>query len=86
MSTFPTSLYLYNPKNKRNKRVIHGELCSFYEDRPPQAINSFFLKKSLRDFMWIATVKRGDGYSWCLHDPLESSFKLLEVIDVSNDM
>ena len=86
MSTFPTSLYLYNPKNKINKRVISNEICSSYEDRPPQAINSFFLKNSLQEFMWIATVKRGDRYNWCLHDPLESSFKLLEVIDVSNDM
>ena len=86
MSTFPTSLYLYNPKNKINKRVISNEICSSYEDRPPQAINSFFLKNSLQEFMWIATVKRGDGYNWSLHDPLESSFKLLEVIDVSNDM
>lgn len=82
MSTFPI-LYLYNPKNKR---VIERELRSFREERPPQAINSFFLRKPNRDFMWIATVKRGDRYSWGLHDPLGSSFKLLEVIDVSNDM
>ena len=86
MSTFPTSLYLYNPKNKINKRVISNEICSSYEDRPPQAINSFFLKNSLQEFMWIATVKRGDKYNWSLHDPLESSFKPVEVIDVTNDM
>ena len=85
MSTFPT-LYLYNPKNKRNKRVIGRELCSSYEERLPQAINSFFLRKSYIDFMWIATVKRGDGYNWSLHDPLESSFKLLEVINVTDDL
>ena len=85
MSTFPI-LYLYNPENKRNKKVISNEICSSYEERPSQAINSFFLKKSLLEFMWIATVKRGDRYNWSLHDPLESSFKLLEVIDVSNDM
>ena len=82
MSTFPTSLYLYNPKNKRNKRVIHGELCSYYEERPPQAINSFFLKKSLSDFMWIATAERGDMYNWTLYSPLQPSFKLLEVIKI----
>ena len=85
MSTFPT-LYLYNPKNKINKRVISNEICSSYEDRPPQSINSFFLRKPNRDFMWIATVKRGDRYNWSLHDPLESSFKLLEVINVTDDM
>ena len=85
MSTFPI-LYLYKPENKRNKRVISNEICSSYEERPSQAINSFFLKKSLLEFMWIATVKRGDSYNWGLHDPLESSFKLLEVIDVTNDM
>ena len=85
MSTFPI-LYLYNPKDKRNKRVISNEICSSYEERPSQAINSFFLKKSLLEFMWIATVKRGDRYNWGLHDPLESSFKLLEVVNVSNDM
>ena len=85
MSTFPI-LYLYNPKNKRNKKVISEELWSSYEDRPSQAINSFFLRKSYGDFMWIANVERGDGYSWGLHNPLESSFKLLEVIYVSNDM
>ena len=86
MSTFPTSLYLYNPKNKRNKRVIGTELRSSHEERPPQGINSFFLKKSLLEFMWIVTVKRGDRYNWILHNPLESSFKLLEVINVTDDM
>ena len=86
MSTFPTSLYLYNPKNKRNKKVISWELRSSKKERQPQAINSFFLKKSLLEFMWIATVKRGDSYNWSLHDPLESSFKLLEVINVTDDM
>ena len=86
MSTFPISLYLYNPKNKKNKSAIQSELCSLYEERQPQAINSFFLKNSLQEFMWIATVKRGDRYNWGLHDPLESSFKLLEVINVTNDM
>lgn len=85
MSTFPI-LYLYNPRDKRNKRVISNEICSTYEERPSQAINSFFLKKSLLEFMWIATVKRGDGCYWGLHDPLESSFELLEVVDVSNDL
>ena len=85
MSTFPI-LYLYNPKNKRNKKVISNEICSSYEERPPQAINSFFLKKSLLEFMWIATVKRGDSYNWGLHNPLESSFKPLEVINVTDDM
>ena len=85
MSTFPI-LYLYNPKNKINKWVIGRELRSSYEERQPQAINSFFLKNSLQEFMWIATVKRGDSYNWSLHDPLESSFKLLEVINVTDDM
>ena len=85
MSTFPI-LYLYKPENKRDKEVISYELQSGFIERVPQAINSFFLKKSLLEFMWIATVKRGDRYNWSLHDPLESSFKLLEVIDVSNDM
>ena len=86
MSTFPTSLYLYKPENKRNKKVISNEICSSYEERQPQAISSFFLKKSLLEFMWIATVKRGDRYNWSLHYPLESSFKLLEVINVTDDM
>ena len=85
MSTFPT-LYLYNPKNKRDKDTISYELHSGFIERVPQAINSFFLKKSLQEFMWIATVKRGDKYSWGLHDPLESSFKLLEVINVTDDL
>ena len=85
MSTFPT-LYLYKPKNKRDKEVISKEVCSSYEERQPQAINSFFLEKSLLEFMWIATVKRGDSYNWGLHDPLESSFKLLEVINVTDDL
>ena len=85
MSTFPT-LYLYKPENKINKRIISNEICSSYEERQPQAINSFFLTEYYSFFMWIATVKRGDRYNWSLHDPLEPSFKLLEVIDVSNDM
>ena len=82
MSTFPI-LYLYNPKNKR---VIRGELRSPHEERIPQAINSFFLKKSLQEFMWIATAEGGDRYNWGLHDPLPPSFKLLEVINVTDDM
>ena len=85
MSTFPI-LYLYNPKDKRDKDAISYELQSGLIERVPQAINSFFLKRSLPEFMWIATAKRGDMYNCGLHDPLESSFKLLEVIDVSNDM
>ena len=85
MSTFPI-LYLYKPENKINKRVISNEICSSYEERQPQAINSFFLKRSLPEFMWIATAKRGDMYNWNLHDPLESSFKLLEVINVTDDL
>ena len=85
MSTFPI-LYLYNPKNKRDKEAISYEICSSYEERPSQAINSFFLKKSLLEFMWIATVKRGYRYNWGLHDPLESSFKPLEVINVTDDL
>lgn len=85
MSTFPI-LYLYNPKNKRNKKVIGTEICSSREDRLPKAINSFFLRKYYRYFMWIITIKRGDRYQWSLHDPLESSFKLLEVINVTDDL
>ena len=81
MSTFPI-LYLYNPKNKINKRVISNEICSPYEERQPQAINSFFLKKSFPEFMWIATAKRGDMYNWNLHNPLQPSFKPLEVIKI----
>lgn len=84
MSTFP-SLFLYNPENKRNKRIIHNEICSLYEERIPQAINSFFLRESW-EYMWIATAKRGDRYNWNLHSPLESSFKELEVYDVTNDL
>ena len=85
MSTFPI-LYLYNPSNKRDEEAISRELISGFIERVPQAINSFFLKKSLPEFMWIATVKRGDSYNWSLHDPLESSFKLLEVINVTDDL
>ena len=81
MSTFPT-LYLYKPEDKRNKRVISNELCSSYEERQSQGINSFFLKKSIPEFMWIATVKRGDMYNWSLHNSLQPSFKLLEIIKI----
>ena len=81
MSTFPI-LYLYNPKNKRDEEAISYELWSGFIERVPQAINSFFLKKSLPEFMWIATVKRGDMYNWGLHSTLQPSFKLLEVIKI----
>ena len=81
MSTFPI-LYLYNPSNKTNKDAIYLDLCSGFIERVPQAINSFFLKKSLPEFMWIATVKRGDMYNWNLHSPLQPSFKLLEIIKI----
>ena len=81
MSTFPI-LYLYNPSNKTDKKVISNELGSSYEERVPQAINSFFLKKSLPEFMWIATAKRGDMYNWNLHSTLQPSFKRLEVIKI----
>ena len=81
MSTFPI-LYLYNPSNKRDKDAISRELISGFIERVPQAINSFFLKKSLSDFMWIATAKRGDRYNWTLYSPLRPSFKPLEVIKI----
>ena len=81
MSTFPI-LYLYNPKNKRDKDAISYELQSGFIERVPQAINSFFLKKSLPEFMWIATAKRGDMYNWGLHSTLQPSFKLLEIIKI----
>ena len=81
MSTFPI-LYLYNPKNKRDKDAISYELQSGFIERVPQAINSFFLKKSFPDFMWIATAKRGDRYNWTLYSPLRPSFKPLEVIKI----
>lgn len=81
MSTFPI-LYLYNPSNKIDKDAISHELISGFMERVPQAINSFFLKKSLSDFMWIATAKRGDRYNWTLYSPLKPSFKLLEVIKI----
>ena len=81
MSTFPI-LYLYNPSNKTDKDAISYELHSGFIERVPQAINSFFLKKSLSDFMWIATAKRGDRYNWTLYSPLRPSFKLLEVIKI----
>lgn len=84
MSTFP-SLFLYDPKDKRNKSVLRNEICSSYEERIPQAINSFFLRESW-EYMWIATAKRGDRYNWNLHSPLEPSFKKLEVYDVANDL
>ena len=81
MSTFPI-LYLYNPSNKRDKEAISRELISGFIERVPQAINSFFLKKSLPEFMWIATAKRGDTYNWTLYNPLQPSFKLLEIIKI----
>ena len=81
MSTFPI-LYLYNPSNKTNKDAICIDLCSDLRERIPQAINSFFLKKSLPEFMWIATAKRGDMYNWNLHSTLGPSFKRLEVIKI----
>ena len=81
MSTFPI-LYLYNPSNKRDEEAISYELWSGFIERVPQAINSFFLKKSLPEFMWIATVKRGDMYNWGLHSTLQPSFKLLEVVKI----
>ena len=81
MSTF-SILYLYNPSNKTDKDAISRELISGFIERVPQAINSFFLKKSLSDFMWIATAKRGDRYNWTLYSPLRPSFKPLEVIKI----
>ena len=81
MSTFPI-LYLYNPSNKRDEEAISHELISGFIERVPQAINSFFLKKSFPDFMWIATAKRGDRYNWTLYSPLKPSFKRLEVIKI----
>ena len=81
MSTFPI-LYLYNPKNKRDKEAISYELQSGFIERVPQAINSFFLKKSLPEFMWIATAKRGDMYNWNLHSNIGISYKKLEVIKI----
>ena len=81
MSTFPI-LYLYNPSNKTDKDAISRELISGFIERVPQAINSFFLKKSLSDFMWIATAKRGDRYNWTLYSPLKPSFKRLEVVKI----
>ena len=81
MSTFPI-LYLYNPSNKTDKDAISRELISGFIERVPQAINSFFLKKSLPEFMWMAAVERGDMYNWNLHRPLQPSFKLLEVIKI----
>ena len=81
MSTFPI-LYLYNPSNKTDKDAISRELISGFIERVPQAINSFFLKKSFPDFMWIATAKRGDRYNWTLYSPLNPSFKLLETIKI----
>ena len=81
MSTFPI-LYLYNPKDKRDKEIISYELQAGFIKRVPQAINSFFLKKSLPEFMWIATAERGDMYNWTLYSPLKPSFKRLEVIKI----
>lgn len=81
MSTFPT-LYLYNPSNKRDKEAISRELISGFKKRVPQAINSFFLKKSFPEFMWIATAERGDMYNWTLYSPLKPSFKRLEVVEI----
>ena len=78
MSTFPI-LYLYNPKDKGDKETISIELRSSYEKRQPQAINSFFLKRSLPEFMWIATVKRGDMYNWGLYRALQPSFKVIKI-------
>ena len=81
MSTFPI-LYLYNPSNKTNKDAIYLDLCSNFRERIPQAINSFFLKKSFPEFMWIATAERGDMYNWTLYSPLKPSFKRLEVVKI----
>ena len=81
MSTFPI-LYLYNPSNKRDEKAISHELISGFIERVPQAINSFFLKKSSQDFMWIATAKSGDMYNWNLHSTLQPSFKRLEIIKI----
>ena len=81
MFIFPI-LYLYNPSNKTDKDAISRELISGFIERVPQAINSFFLKKSLSDFMWIATAKRGDRYNWTLYSPLKPSFKRLEVVKI----
>lgn len=36
--------------------------------------------------MWIATAEREDKYDWELYIPLKSSFKKLEVYDVTNDL
>jgi hypothetical protein len=81
MSTFPI-LYLYNPKDKRDKEVIYFDLCSNFRERIPQAINSFFLKDKYDRYMWIATLEREDTYSWNLHYNRGTSYKKLEVIKI----
>ena len=81
MSTFPI-LYLYNPSNKTDKGVIYFDLCSDFRERIPQAINSFFLKNEYEKYMWIATLKREDTYSWNLHYNMRTSYKKLEVVEI----
>ena len=82
MSTFPI-LYLYNPKNKRDKEAILSELHSYFIERVPQAINSFFLEDKYEKYMWIATFEVGQTYSWNLgYNNIGTSYKKLEVIKI----
>ena len=81
MSTFPI-LYLYNPSNKTDKDAIYLDLCSDFRERIPQSINSFFLEGKSGKYMWIATLERGETYSWNLHYNMRTSYKKLEVVEI----
>lgn len=81
MSTFPI-LYLYNPSNKTDRDAIYSDLCSNFRERIPQAINSLFLKNKYEEYMWIATLERGDTYSWNLNYNMRTSYKKLEVVEI----
>ena len=74
-------MYLYKPSSY-DPEVIGKEICFSGDLRYVKAsINSFFLKDKYIDYYkWKLAYQ--DGYTWCLHDNLEPSFKKLIKIGV----
>ena len=74
-------MYLYKPSSY-NPEVIGKEICfSGHLGYVKASINSFFLKDKYTCFYkWKFSCQ--ESYGWCLHDPLEPSFKKLIKIGV----
>ena len=74
-------MYLYKPSSY-DPKVIGREICYSGDlDYVKASINSFFLKDMYTDYYrWRLAYQ--NSYSWCLHDPLEPSFKKLIKIGV----